>query len=204
MRALVSFGIGVHAALDEREPDRLSLDVIAVLAVVEQRHTVIPLGEVGPFVRACLEAGPVPRRVPVRRALHVAPLDVERRARRVDRDRESGFEQRLMLVPVDVGGEVDARHVTVEQDALRDHALSIMTDDFHAAAQRPVLDDLPRGHVVDGVRLVLIVDVDVPGVEIERAIFEGDQPITALAGDNDLTPRLLVVERHDLGILVEL
>ena len=56
MRALVGLGIGVHAALDERESDGLALDVITVLAVVEQRDAVITLREIGPFVRACLEA----------------------------------------------------------------------------------------------------------------------------------------------------
>jgi len=99
MLAQVGLWVGVDSALDEGQAQRVAPDVVPVLAVVEQRHAVVTLGEVGPLVRARFEARPVPVRVPVCGPLHVAPLDVERRAWSIDRDRERGFEQGLALAP---------------------------------------------------------------------------------------------------------
>jgi hypothetical protein len=86
--ALVSLRVGLRGALEQRQAQDVVEDVVAVLAVVEQRDAVVALAQVRPLVRAGLEARPVPRGVAVGRALDVAPLHVERgrRAHHVHRE----------------------------------------------------------------------------------------------------------------------
>ena len=80
--ALVARGIGVIWRAQERQPHTVVLDVIAVLAVVEQADAVQAFGQIRPLVSTDLKARDVVAGVPVRRALDGAELDLVRRLRR--------------------------------------------------------------------------------------------------------------------------
>ena len=86
---------------------------MTVLAVVQQGHAVVALGEVHPLLGAALEAGLVPGGVGVGLALDIAELDLEGGLVGVDVHGELGLQQVLMLLPVDHGLEVDAAAVYV-------------------------------------------------------------------------------------------
>ena len=68
LAALVGERVGVDRRAQQAEAELVAERVVAVLAVVEQRHAVARLGEVGEAVGGDLEAGDVPGGVAVRRA----------------------------------------------------------------------------------------------------------------------------------------
>src|SRR6266508_6932716 len=88
VQAAVSVRVGVDGALEQREAQYVMIQAVAVLAVVQQRHAIIPLAEIDPTLRTDLEARPVPACVAMGRPFDRAELNLTGRARRVDRQRE--------------------------------------------------------------------------------------------------------------------
>ena len=126
-------GSGQPGRAQQREAHHVAVDVVSVLAVVEQRDAVAGLAQIGPPVRAHLEAGDVPRRVHVRRPLEVPELDLVGRAARVHVDRERDLQELVVLVPVDLGVEVEAARAAHEPHRLRDPRRAELADEAHRA-----------------------------------------------------------------------
>src|SRR5262249_18346472 len=111
-------------------------------------------------------------------------LDFARGARRVDAQREERPQQRLPLLPVDLRREVDPPAGAPQGYPLPDRTLTQAADDLERGAYRPFFDYLPACNILDRIRLLLVEDVDVPGLPVERPIFVSRQPIaTSPLGD---------------------
>ena len=175
--ALVGEGVRGGGAAQQRQPHQVAVDVVAVLAVVHQRHAVAVLGEVGEAVGRDLEAGDVPTGVGVRRPGEVAPLDLVVRLGRADIDREGGLEHRVVIVPVDLRVEVDPRAVGVDDHLLRDRRLRALADERHLPVHLDrdvhgvLLDDLEALQLRAGQRVLGVVLRDVPGVPVGGAVL---------------------------------
>ena len=76
VKALVGVRIGMRWRAKQREPHHRAVDVIPVLAVIQERDAVIAVAQVRPALRADLEHRASLRVVLVRRAPHVAELDL--------------------------------------------------------------------------------------------------------------------------------
>src|SRR5713101_1656390 len=117
------------------------MDVVSMLAVVQQSHAVISVTEVGPTLRAHLEHPPSAAVIPMCRPAHVPELDFVGGLTRLHRDRKGDLEQLVLLLPVDL--RVEAQHTPVEGDVLIDpRAAEVTADNDERVA---VLDvDIPR------------------------------------------------------------
>ena len=76
MGALVRLGVGKARSAEEREPDGMPEDVVAIFGVVEQGNPVAGLTQIRPPVAAHLEARLVPARVGDGRPFEMAVLDL--------------------------------------------------------------------------------------------------------------------------------
>ena len=119
-------------------PQRL----VAVAAVVEQGDAVAGLGEVGEAVGGDLELGRVPAGVAVGRPALDAEGALERRVVGADRQREARLQQDPAVMPVEPGGEVDARRIGPQADRLDDGAGADAAGDPQRPALAAGLDDL--------------------------------------------------------------
>src|SRR5207302_4518492 len=81
MLAAVRGGVGMSRGAQQRQSHDRALDVVAVLAVVEQCDAVAWLAQVSPPVGANLKARLVPAGVGMRASLDVTELDLVRRPR---------------------------------------------------------------------------------------------------------------------------
>ena len=179
------------------------MDVIAVAAVIQQRRAVARLGQVGPLVGADLEAGLVPAGVGVSVPGNAAELDVILGAVGADIHRERGFQQHMLLVPVDVGGKVDAAAVGVEGDILHELRLGNGAFQMQAAADRAVLGHGQAGRAVQRKAVAAIVFFQVPGVVLIGAVLKQLQLVGTLPGGDQLAVSLLVQQGGDLAAAVE-
>ena len=142
--ALVGERVGVDRRAQQAEAELVAERVVAVLAVVEEGDAVALLGEVGEAVRGHLEAGDVPGGVAVGGAADHAVRAFEGGEVGADRQREARLQQDAALVPVDVGGDVEARRVGPEPVGLDDRAVAEAAGDADRGAVRAALDDLDR------------------------------------------------------------
>src|SRR3569833_4097917 len=169
MLAKVGFGIRRDRSAQQGQPHHVVANIPAVLAVRQQRHAVVAFAQIRPLVRAALEAGPVPTRIPMRGAHHVAELDVVGREAAADVDRERHLEQGLALYPIDRGVKVDAVEIAVAANTLTDRAAAPKsTHDLDRPAYRTDLAHLDSGDRLQRRHLLLVVDIDVPGVPLHR------------------------------------
>lgn len=111
------------------------LDVVTVLAVVEDGETEAVVAEIDPLVTDDFKLREIPERVAVGRALVVAELDVVGGLSRVDIS-EVCLEKYLLLFPVDRVVNVDARQVCVEDEALLDGRGEELARDLYDRAGR--------------------------------------------------------------------
>src|SRR5579864_9122779 len=91
-----------------------------------------------------------------------------------------------MLVPVDLGGNVDARRTAPERKALSDTREHIGTDNFDGCAHRPVFENAQRCDSSYRVRFLLIKEINIPGVEIQGPILVSDKLVACLSRSKNL------------------
>ena len=101
MNLSVLLAVRVDGAAQEARSDVAVLDVVTVLAVVEDGETEAVVAEIDPLVTDDFKLREIPERVAVGRALVVAELDVVGGLSRVDINGEVCLEKYLLLFPVD-------------------------------------------------------------------------------------------------------
>ena len=200
---LVGVGVRVGGGPQQREPQHAVVDIIAVAAVIQQRRAVARLGQVGPLMGADLEAGLVPAGVGVGIPGNAAELDVILGAVGADIHRESSFQQHMLLVPVDVGGKVDAAAVGVEGDILHELRPGNGAFQMQAAADRAVLGHSQASRTVQRKAVAAVVFFQVPGVVLVGAVLKQLQLVGALPGRDQLAAGLFVQQGGDLAAAVE-
>src|SRR5579864_5763275 len=150
-----------------------------------------------------LKTGHIPGCVTMRGALNVAKLYFIGCSCAVDCQRKRRFQQRLVFVPVDLGGNVDARRIAPERNTLRDTRGHVRTDNFDSCTHWSLFDDLHRCYSSYWVRLLLIKEINIPGVEIQGTILIGDKLVACLPRGKNVTLCTHVVELADLSLRIE-
>ena len=200
--AHVALGARVLARLEQRDVHHVVLDGMAVLAVVQQRHAVALLGQIGPLVGDDLEAGVVPAGVEVGRALHVAVLDVVGRLGGADVHREARLQHAMALVPLGLGPEVDAAAVSIDDHVLHEGGPAIGVLEADHRAQRAVLHQ----HGFPDQRHILVLeqmeDVDVPVVVGHGLVLVDLQRVGLRAIGQHLAAVLAVEQANQAALLV--
>ncbi len=201
---LVGRRVGFGGSAQQGQADDVVADVVAVLAVVEQRRAVVPFAQIHPLLGAGLEARPVPRSVAVGRPPHVAPLDLIGRLRGQHVHREGDLEQRVALAPIHPGIEVKLRPVGAQRHALHDAAAQHAPLERQRRPQRPALDDANARRRLQRVGAILVGGVNVPGIPLRRPILERLPLVGHRAGRQHVAAVGLVEDAADVAGVVEL
>ena len=106
MAALISGRVRVGGRAQQGQSHHRVMNVIAVLAVIEQSDAVDAIAEVSPPLGAHLEHGARLRRIHVRRPFDVPELNLVGRLVGGDRDWKCHLQDLVTLPPVDLGLEV--------------------------------------------------------------------------------------------------
>ena len=109
MASVVGAGIGVFRRPGQADPYRVPQEAVAIASVVEHGDTEVGLGEIDVAMGAHLELGGIPRRRGMGRPAHGSELDTTRRRIGVHVDREAHRQQVLIVMPVEVDLDVEAR-----------------------------------------------------------------------------------------------
>ena len=109
----------------------------------------------------------------------------------------------MLLVPVDVGGKVDAAAVGVEGDILHELRLGNGAFQMQAAADRAVLGHGQAGRAVQRKAVAAIVFFQIPGIVLVGTVLKQLQFVGALPGGDQLAAGLFVQQGGDLAAAVE-
>src|SRR5205823_1362989 len=164
----------------------------------QQRDAVVRIRKIGPALRRHLERRFLPAGVAVRRAVDRAELDVVRRAPIADGSWKCNSQQRLAFVPFRSRRKVDAWHACVHVHALAyAAALANAPTELQRHPFGSVLQDMDwLAFGVTGFRGV--EGVDVPGVVVERFVFEYDETVRELTAWNDVALLTFCHKAHDV------
>ncbi len=139
----------------------------------------------------------------MRRALDVAPLNLIRRGGREDVNRKGDLEERVPLPPVDVGRDVEPRAVVAERKPLCVRAMENLAGNLERYPERPLFNDPHRRGRLGVVDLVVVKNIDVPGVPFVRAVLEGQKLVAFRAGGENLAVGGFVEDSSNVPVCVE-
>ena len=203
MNLSVLLAVRVYGAAQKARSDVAVLDVVTVLAVVEDGETEAVVAEIHPLVTDDLELREIPERVAVGRALVVAELDVVGGLSRVDINGEVRLEKNLLLFPVDRVVYIYARQVCVEDKALLNGRGEEFARDLYDRADGTALRHVNRADVVYLGVLLIEIRLDIPRLMVERSVVKGINFVEHLALGRNGSAGRLVDERGDVHISVE-
>ena len=204
MNLSVLLAVRVDGAAQETRSDVAVLDVVTVLAVVEDGETEAVVAEIDPLVTDDFKLREIPERVAVGRALVVAELDIISGLGGVDINGEVRLEKYLLLFPVDRVVNVDARQVCVEDKALINGRGEELARDLYDRADGSALGHIDCADIVYLGVLLIKIDLDIPCLVVERSVVVGIDLIENFALGRDGSAGCLVDERCDVHILIEL
>ena len=204
VQAFICMSIWEDTGFQERQTNNVIVNVMSILTIIEQADTVSPFAQINPSMSTGLKSRQVPRCVTVCGAFNVAKLDFIRCSRTVDCQRKRRLQQRLVLVPVNLGGNVDARRVAPERDTLRYTRGHVRTDNLDGCTHWSLFEDTQRCYCLHRIRLLLIKKIDIPGVEIQGTILISNELVACLPGGKNVTLRTHVVELGDLSFRINL
>ena len=202
MQAAVRGFVGADRGFDQRHGYGIAVNIVSVFTVVEQGNAVALFGQIHPFLCAHLEFGKIPFRVHVGGPLNITALYFIGCAGGMNIHREVHPQKHLFFLPVHLGAEIDPFPVTVYRHVLADHrraeSKGLAQNGFH----RPLRYDLPFCQPGSGIRLILIINVNIPGIEPLRLVFKGGKHIQRLSAAH-FPIRLLVINGVNLAVLPE-
>src|SRR5258708_5483443 len=203
VQAFICMSMGEDPGLKERQPNNIIVNVMPILTIIKQADTVSPFAQIDPAMGTGLKTSHIPGCVTMCGALNAAKLDFIGCSCAVDRKRKRRFQQRLVFVPVDLGGNVDARRIAPERNTLRDTRGHVRTDNLDGCAHRSLFDDTHSCYSLYRVRLLLIKEINIPGVEIQGTVLIGDKLIACLPRGKNVTLCTHVVEPADLSLRID-
>src|SRR5713226_10743449 len=168
------------------------MNVIAVLAVVEQRDAIFAIAQVSPALRADLEHGFRLARVLMGRPPEVAELDLVRRLARADRHRKGDLEYLVPLTPLDDCLETQHSRTGVQRHQLEEPRVAETSREAKQSAQSAAmhLNLLYRRHVSER---VAVLGVEIPRVPHARVVVVQLEQVPGTA--QDLAPNRFVPYR---------
>src|SRR5260370_31158896 len=203
VQAFICRSIREDTGLKQRQTNNIIVNIMPILTIIKQADTVSPFAQINPAMSTCLKSGHIPGCITMREALNIAKLDFIGCSCAVDCQRKRRFQQRLVFVPVDLGGNVDALRIAPERNTLRDTRGHVRTDNLDGCAHWSLFDDMHSCYSSYRVRLLLIKQINIPGVEIQRTILIGDKLIACLPGGKNVTLCTHVVEPADLSLRID-
>ena len=155
------------------------------------------LGNIDPLLAAALKACLIPARVLMCFARHVAELNLKCCFVRVYVHREVGFQEVLVLFPVDRRLKVDARARGVEVNFLADDRTADLALNLESCAHGAAFRPFHALHVGDVPEFLRIVAVDVPVVVVHRLVLVHAHQVRIFAGLHGLAVVFAVIKARD-------
>src|SRR5260370_38677250 len=202
VQAFICMSIREDTGLKQRQTNNIIVNIMPILTIIKQADTVSPFAQINPAMSTCLKSGHIPGCITMREALNIAKLDFIGCSCAVDCQRKRRFQQRLVFVPVDLGGNVDARRVAPERNTLRDTRGQVRTDNFDGCTHWSLFDNAHRCYSSHRVWFLLIKEINIPGVEIQRTILIGHKLIACLPRGKHVTLCTHVVESANLSLRI--
>src|SRR2546421_5535336 len=203
VQAFICMSIRIDTRLKKRQANNIIVNIMPILTIIKQADTVSPFAQINPAMSTDLKTGHIPGRVTMRGALNAAKLDFIACSCAVDCQWKRRFQQRQVFVPVDLGGNIDARRVAPERNTLRDTRGHVRTDNLDGSTHRSLFDDMYRCYISYRVRLLLVKEIDIPGIEIQGTILISNKLVAWLPGSKNITFCTYVVELADLSLRID-
>src|SRR2546423_3050230 len=108
VQALIGMRIWVDTGFQERQTNHVIVNVMPILPIVQQADTVSSLAYINPAMSTGLKTSQIPDCVTMGGPLNAAKLDFIGGSCAVDGQGKRCFQQGLVFVPVNLGGDVDA------------------------------------------------------------------------------------------------
>src|SRR5277367_2350768 len=196
--AAIRYRVGPCWRAQQRETQDVAGVVVTVFGVVQQTEAVLAVVQIGPAQRRNFELRLIPAVVAGGWAFDAAVWDFVGGLIAGCGQRESRFEQYVVLMPVDVVDDVDLVRTGGELNLLYELRFRPMAGHLDRGACRTLLDQLDGISIGQlGRRNVQRAGIDVTRVVVLRRVFERLQLIAASAAGKRFEVRFLVVEAGD-------
>ncbi len=113
-------------------------------------------------------------------------------------------QQQLALLPVHTCAEIDLRPAGLEYHILLDGGVQKLPSLPHQQALRRLPQNFPLLQIIDLIGLILIVDIDIPGIVVQGPVLVDDQFIEIISLLHQLPLTLSVIEADDAASLIQL
>src|SRR5260221_932372 len=106
MLPLICIRVRACWATKQAQAHYTALYIMSIFTIIEETYTVIAFADIDPLMSASFKACPIPTGIAMSGPLNIAPLDFIGSDRCKNVDRESGLEQNMTFVPVNLGMKV--------------------------------------------------------------------------------------------------
>src|SRR6185312_2046099 len=203
VHTLIRMSIGVDAGFQERQSNDVVMNVMPIFTIIQQADTISPFTQINPAMGIGFKTSHIPGRITMCGTLNVTKLNLVGRPCVVNCQGKRRFQQGLAFVPVDLGGNIDARRAAPERNALRDTRRDVRTDNLDACAYRSLFDNTQRCYFLHRIRLLLIKEVNIPGIEIKGPVLISNKLVACLPGSKDFTSCMPVIKSANLSLRVD-
>ena len=138
----------------------------------------------------------------MRRSFYIAVLDLIRCLIGMHVYREIAAQQHLLFIPVDLITDVDLVQITVKADVLGDNRIQVVMLDADGSTDRSLFLDRHLCCITDLPCLLCVIVVDIPGIEVVRAVLIAHDHISALALRQKLSLCHLIINACKLSFFV--
>ncbi len=136
-------------------------------------------------------------------ATHMPKLDLRRALAHQQVERKRGFDQRVMLMPIDEAVEIELVAPRFERHHLHQPGILVAPFEADGGAIGTGLDHLGRDEVVNLPDLVFKTFVNVPGVVLDRHVAIGLEAVGDGALWDQFALPALVEKRDDAALTIE-
>ena len=164
MSAAVRQRVRGNWGAEQAQTHDISLNVVSILAIIEERHPVSRLRQIGPLLSANLEFSHIPAGIGMCRSLEMAELNLVCCLLCVNVYGESDLEKFLALLPFHFRRKIDTSRSRIKDDLLFNSRLSKAANNPDGATQGTALDELEFFQPLEDVTPFFVIDVHVPGI----------------------------------------
>ena len=179
------------------------MDIVTVLAIIEQSYAVVTLGEVSEAVSADLKLGLIPRGILVSGTLGGTVLDLVGSTGGIDVHVKGSLDALMLLLPIHRGLEVDAIDILVQPNVLGEGGAHVLAHDLDTRTGA-IVDELYGLHLINGGILVNGVLTPLPSVVLIGIVSIHTELVAQTTLADHLTVVPLVVDGADVHVGIEL
>ena len=204
MLLLIRYRVRLDPGLNQGQGHVGILHGMPVLAVVEQRYPVMPLGKIHPLLSAALKPGHIPAGVLVGLPGQVSELHIKRSLVRVYSHGKMYLQKRLVLLPVHTGCELNSPALRIKDNLLIDHGIGCLPRDGENCPHRAKLRPLHPLHLVHIPELFRVKDINIPVVIVNRFVLIHPKKIGPVPLLYHLTLILLIIDTGKHSLFIQL